>query len=111
MPLTTLKASNFVDDSVTVGKLSTTGTASSSTYLRGDNSLARRCRVCLDYIVLLLTTDYTVTVAGSKFVIDGVSQATLTLTEGYTAVCLMFRMLQIRGYSCIKICYSSRCCR
>ena len=83
MQLTTLKASNFVDDSVTVGKLSTTGTASSSTYLRGDNTWQALSGLSGLYSAST-QTDYTVTVAGSKFVIDGVSQATLTLTEGYT---------------------------
>jgi len=83
MPLTTLKVSNFVDDSVTVGKLSATGTASSSTYLRGDNSWQALSGLSGLYNAST-QTDYTVTVASSKFVIDGVSQATLTLTEGYT---------------------------
>jgi len=83
MPLTTLKASNFVDDSVTVGKLSASGTASSSTYLRGDNTWTAVSGLSGLYNAST-QTDYTVTVASSKFVIDSVSQATLTLTEGYT---------------------------
>ena len=83
MPLTTLKASNFVDDSVTEAKMSTTGTASSSTYLRGDNTWQALSGLSGLYSAST-QTDYTVTVAASKFVIDSVSQATLTLTEGYT---------------------------
>ena len=83
MPLTTLKVSNFVDDSVTIGKLSATGTASSSTYLRGDNTWQALSGLTGLYSAST-QTDYTVTVAASKFVIDSVSQATLTLTEGYT---------------------------
>jgi len=85
MPLTTLKASNFVDDSVTVGKLSASGTASSSTYLRGDNTWQALSGLTGLYSAST-TTSYTVTVASSKFVIDGVSQATISLTEGYTAI-------------------------
>ena len=85
MPLTTLKASNFVDDSVTVGKLSTTGTASSSTYLRGDNTWQALSGLTGLYSAST-NTSYTVTVAGSKFVMDGVSQGTISLVEGYTAV-------------------------
>ena len=85
MPLTTLKASNFIDDSVTVGKLSATGTASSSTYLRGDNTWTAVAGLSGLYNATT-TTSYTVTVAASKFVIDGVSQDTIGLTEGYTAI-------------------------
>ena len=62
MPLTTLKASNFVDDSVTVGKLSATGTASSSTYLRGDNAWESLSGLSGLYNAST-TTNYTVTVA------------------------------------------------
>ena len=85
MPLTILKASNFVDDSVTIGKLSTSGTASSSTYLRGDNSWQGLAGLTGLYSAST-TTNYTVTVAGSKFVMDGVSQGTISLTEGYTYI-------------------------
>ena len=85
MPLTTLKASNFVDDSVTIGKMSASGTASSSTYLRGDNSWQDLAGLSGLYSAST-TTNYTVTVAGSKFVMDGVSQGTISLVEGYTAV-------------------------
>jgi len=83
MPLTTLKASNFVNDSVTIGKLSTSGTASSSTYLRGDNSWQALSGLSGLYNANP-TTNIVVTVAASKFVIDGVSQGTISLTEGYT---------------------------
>ena len=85
MPLTTLKVSNFIDDSVTVGKLSATGTASASTYLRGDNTWSTLSGLSGLYNASTATS-YTVTVAASKFVIDGVSQDTITLTEGYTAI-------------------------
>jgi len=83
MPLTTLKASNFVGDSVTVGKLSTTGTASSSTYLRGDGSWQALSGLSGLYNASTSTT-IAVTVAASKFVMDGVSQGAISLIEGYT---------------------------
>lgn len=83
MPLTTLKASNFVDDSVTIGKLSTSGTASASTYLRGDNSWQALSGLTGLYNANP-TTNIVVTVASSKFVMDGVSQGTISLSEGYT---------------------------
>ena len=85
MPLTTLKASNFVDDSVTVGKLSTTGTASASTYLRGDGSWQALSGLSGLYNASTSTT-IAVTVAASKFVMDEVSQGTISLTEGYTYI-------------------------
>ena len=85
MPLTTLKASNFVDDSVTVGKLSTTGTASASTYLRGDGSWQALSGLSGLYNASTSTT-IAVTVAASKFVMDGVSQGAISLTEGYTYI-------------------------
>ena len=85
MPLTTLKVSNFIDDSVTVGKLSATGTASASTYLRGDNTWSALSGMSGLYNASTATS-YAVTVSGSKFYIDGALQATISLTEGYTAI-------------------------